>query len=121
MVLGDADHQEIASVLPVRLAEFPERAANRREPGGRHVDGAEAAMRGVVGRAELLGPPAGQRLALIATGEEGKLARIAPPDVAKPLGRDRQRLVPADRLELPGATRAYPQQGRRQPRRRVVV
>ena len=75
VVLGDAEHQEIARALPVRLAEFPERAADGVEPGGRHVDRAEAAMRRVVRRAELRRPPAGQRLALVAAGEEGELLR----------------------------------------------
>jgi len=33
-------------------------------------------MGGVVGRAELTGPEARERLALVASGEEGKLARV---------------------------------------------
>ncbi len=82
VVLGDAEHQEIARALPVRLAEFPEGAADRVQPGGRHVDRAEPAMRRVVGRAELRRPQAGQRLALVAAGEEGELLRVGGADAA---------------------------------------
>ena len=74
VILGHAEQHEIAGVLPVGLAELPERAAEGVEPGRRHVDRAEAAMRGEVLRAVLLGEPAGQRLALVAAGEEGELA-----------------------------------------------
>ena len=76
MVLGDAEHDEELRPLPVRRAELPERAADRHDAGGRHVDRAEAAMRGIVRRAELLRPEAGQRLRLVAAGEEGELLRV---------------------------------------------
>ncbi len=94
MVLGNAEHHEIASAVPVGLAELPERAADAVEAGCRHVDGTEPAMGGVVRRAILLRPPAGQRLALVAAGEEGEPAGIAAAHVAKPLRRGGQRLVP---------------------------
>ncbi len=77
MILGDAEDHEELGLFPVGGAEFPERAAQRVDAGGRHVDRAEAAMRGVVRRAELLRPPAGQRLALVAPGEEGELLGVA--------------------------------------------
>jgi hypothetical protein len=76
VVLGDAEEHEIFGVLPVGLTEFPERAADRIKPARRHIDRTEAAVRGVVWGAELLRPPAGQGLALVAPGEEGKLARV---------------------------------------------
>ena len=60
----------------------------RVQPAGRHVDRAEAAMRGVVGRAELLRPPAGQRLRLVAAGEEGEFVGIAFADRRQPAGGD---------------------------------
>ncbi len=121
MILGHAEQQEVARALPVRLAELPERAADRVEPGGGHVDRAEAAVGGVVRRAELLRPPAGQRLALVAPGEEGELARVVAADPRQPLGRRRQRLLPLDLLELARAARADALQGLCQPRRRVVL
>ena len=82
VILGDAEQHEVAGVLPVRLAELPERAAERVEPGRRHVDRAEAAVGGEVVRAVLLREPAGQRLALVAAGEEREPARIARAHVA---------------------------------------
>ena len=85
VVLGDAEQHEIAGVVPVGLAELPERAAEGVEAGGRHVDRAEAAVRGIVGRAELHRPPAGQRLALVAAGEERELPGIALAHLAQPL------------------------------------
>ena len=121
VILGDAEHHEVARVVPVRLAEFPEAATDGIEARGGHVDRTETAMSGIVGRAELLRPPAGQRLALVASGEEGELARVGFADVAQPFGGQRHRLVPFDLLEIAGAALAHPQQRLGQPRRRVVV
>ncbi len=69
-------------------------------PASGHVDRAEAAVRGVVDGAELLRPPARQRLRLIAAREERELVGIALADVREPLGRERQRLVPFDLAEF---------------------
>src|SRR5436189_6321875 len=77
VILRHAEQHEVPGVLPVRLAELPERTAERIEPGRRHVDRAEAAVGGEVLRAVLLGEPAGQRLALVAAGEKSELARVA--------------------------------------------
>ena len=121
VVLGDAEHQQIARVLPVRLAEFPERATDRVEAGGGHVDGAEAAMGGIVGRAELARPIAGQGLALVAAGEEGEAARVGLANSAQPFRRRRQRLVPLDLGKLAAAARADPLERLAQPCRRIVV
>src|SRR5262249_18266220 len=121
MILGHPEHDEVARALPVGLAELPEGSAHGVKAGRRHVDGAEAAMSGVVGCAELLGPPAGQGLALVAPREEGQLARIARPDSAEPLDRDGHRLVPADLLEFPASARADAQQRASQASRGVVI
>src|SRR5581483_6872294 len=75
----------------------------------------------VVGRAELLRPPAGQGLALVAACEEGELSGIARTDRAQPAGGEVERLVPADGLELAAAALADALQRRRQPRRRMLV
>ena len=80
MVLGDAEQHEVFGVVPVGFAELPERAADRIEPAGRHVDRAEAAMGGEIRRAELARPPAGQRLRLVAAGEEGESLRVGATD-----------------------------------------
>src|SRR3546814_18428004 len=58
-------------MVPVGLAELPERAADRIDAGGRHVDRAEAAAGREVRRAELMRPEAGARLALIAAVADG--------------------------------------------------
>ncbi len=121
VVLGDAEHQEIAGVLPIRLAELPERTADSVEAGGGHVDRAKAAMGGVVGGAELACPEPRQPLALVAAGEKRQLARVAPAHVAEPFGGCRQRFVPFDLDEFVGAARSDPLQGLRQPRRRVML
>ena len=42
VILGHAEHQEVAGMLPVRLAELPEAAADRVLAGGGHVDRATA-------------------------------------------------------------------------------
>ena len=121
VVLGDAEQQEVAGMLPVRLAELPEAAADRVLPGGRHVDRAEAAMRRAVRRAEAGGPQAGQRLALVAAGEEGELLGVGRADRRQPGDGERQRLVPGDLLELARAALADAQQRRAQPGRRLVL
>ena len=110
VILGDAPQHQVFRQRPVRLAEFPEAAAERVHAGRGHVDRAETAVRGVVDRAELLRPPAGQRLRLVAAGEERELVRIALADVAEPFGRERERFVPFDLAEFAGAALADAQQ-----------
>jgi hypothetical protein len=63
MILGHAEDHEQLGALPVRRAELPERAAHRVDAGRGHVDRAEAAMGGIIRRAEILRPPAGEGLA----------------------------------------------------------
>ena len=121
MVLGNTEQQEILGVLPVGLAEFPERAAEGVESCRRHVDGAEAAVGGIVGRAELGGPPAREALALVAAGEEGELLRILGANVREPARGEAQRLVPLDFPELARAALADPQQRLRQAPRRIML
>ena len=118
VILGDADHQEELCVLPVGLAELPEGAAHRIEPGRRHVDRAEPAMRGEIPRAEHLREIAGERLGLVAAGEEGEAVRIGRADAREPLGRDRERLFPFDLDKLARAARADALQRLAQPGRR---
>src|ERR1700749_2947405 len=78
-------------------------------------------MRGIVRRAELARPPAGQRLTLVAPGEEGEVARFALVDLAEPVRGDRHRLFPLDLLELAAAARADAQQGLLEPGGRVML
>ena len=83
MVLGGADHHEELRALEVGPAELPERAADRVDHAGGHVDRAEAAVRRVVGRAELAREQPGQRLHLVAAGEERELLRIGRADSSR--------------------------------------
>src|SRR3546814_3995030 len=64
-------------VVPVRFAELPEAAPQRVQAAGGHVDRAEAAVGRVIDGAELLRPPAGERLRLVAAGQEGQFVRVA--------------------------------------------
>ena len=63
--------------LEVGAAELPERAADGVDHARGHVHRAEAAVRGVVRRAELAREQAGERLHLVAPGEERELLRVA--------------------------------------------
>ena len=110
MVLGDHEHQQVFGALPVRFTEFPEAAADTVKTASRHVHRTEPAVRCEVRRAELLGPPAGERLALIAPGEQRQLARLARADRAQPGCGERQRLLPLDLLEVAAAALASAQQ-----------
>ena len=44
MILGNAEENELLDVVPVRFAEFPERAARGVEARSCHVDGTEPAI-----------------------------------------------------------------------------
>ena len=121
MILGDAEHQEIFRQLPIGLTELPETATDGIEPGGGHVHRAHAAVGGIVRGAELFRPPAGQRLALVASGEKRQPARIVGTDIAEPLAGDGEGFVPADFLELRRAARTDPPQGLRQLGRRIML
>ena len=121
VVFGHAPQHQVAGVVPVGLAEFPEAAADAVQPASGHVHRAEATVRGVVHRAELLRPPAGERLALVAAGEERELIRVALADRLQPRHRDVERFVPFDLAELARAAFAHPQQRLAQARRRGVL
>ena len=116
MILGHAEQEEKLRPLPIRLAEFPKRPAHGVDAGGGHVDRAKPPMRRVVGRAELLRPPTGQRLRLVAPGEKGKFFGGGFAQGGHPCGGGFQRLVPTDLFELPRPAGADPAQGRAQPR-----
>jgi len=75
----------------------------------------------VVRGAELTRPPAGQRLRLVAPGEEGELAGVSLAHIAEPFGGRRQRFLPLDLLELARPARADPLQRLGQACRRVVL
>jgi hypothetical protein len=121
MVFGHTEHDEEPRAIPIGRAELPKSAADRHDPGGGHVDGAEAAMGGVVRRAELLRPESGQRLRLVAPSEKGNFPRIARADLAEPSRGGFQRLVPGNLAELARTARTGPQERRAQPCRRVVL
>src|SRR4029077_11079483 len=97
---------EVLRVLPIGRAELPERIADRVEPGDRHVDRAESAVRGPVPRAQGLRAQSRQRLRLAASGEEGELRGIGRPDPREPRGEEIERLVPLYLDELAGAALA---------------
>ena len=63
-------------------------------------------MSRVVRRTELLRPIASERLRLVAPGEKGQLLWRFMAQGGKPVGRDLQRLFPADLLKLARPTRA---------------
>ena len=104
MVLGGADHHEELRALEVRAAELPERAADGVDHAGGHVHRAEAAVRGVVRRAELPREEAGERLHLVAAGEEARISSDRSRGFSlRRSSSMRERLVPGDGLELAGA------------------
>src|SRR5690606_28548156 len=110
MVFGDAEHQEIFCMLPIRLAKLPEGAADRINTGRRHVDRTETAVGGVVARAILHRPPAGEALRLVAAGEKGKPGGILGARRRQPFAGKAKRLVPFDLDEFSLAPLALAQQ-----------
>ena len=121
MILGHAEQHEVFRVVPVGLAELPERAAKGVDAGRRHVDRAEAAVRCEVGGAELRRPPAGERLRLVAAGEQGKLPRIAHANLRQPGGGSPERFFPLHLAELAGAARPHAHQRLGEACRRIVL
>ncbi len=123
MVFGGADHHEELGAVEVGAAEFPEAAADRVDHAGGHVHRTEAAVRRVVGRAELAREQAGKGLHLVAAGEEGELLRVGGADLRQALGQDLEGALPRDRLELAGAARTagFAQERLRQARRRDLL
>src|SRR5271167_3610476 len=121
MILGNAEHHKEPSARPIRFAELPKAAAESVHPGCRHIDRAEPAMRGKVRGPKLSRPIAGQRLALIAAGEEGEFFRVAVADRRQPPDSGRDRLLPFDFAELARAAFANPSERLSQLRRGVLL
>ena len=80
MILCHAEHEKIFGMSPVGFGEFPEGTSKCIHATRSHIDGTKAAMGCVVGGAKLLGPPAGQGLALVPTSEEGQFLRVGCPN-----------------------------------------
>ena len=104
VVFGRTHHHEELGAIQIWPAKFPKTATHCIDHARRHVDRAEAPMRRVVGRAELAGEQASERLHLVAPSEEGKLLGVGRADFAKALGQDVEDFVPRDRLKLARAT-----------------
>ena len=123
VVLGRAQHDEQLGPLQVGTAELPEGAADGVDHARRHVHRAEAAVGGVVGRAELAREQAGEGLHLVAPGEQGELLRVGGADLGQALGQQGESLLPADGLEFSAAAlRArLAQQGACEARRRILL
>src|SRR6218665_42403 len=83
-------------------AKSPKPAADGVDHPRRHVDRAQAAMRSIVGRAELAREQAGERLHLVAAGKQRELLRVARADAGQTLGQHVVGALPTDGLELPG-------------------
>ncbi len=76
VVFGNTEQHEQFGVIPVRLAEFPERAAHGVDAACCHVHRAEAAVCRKVWRTKALCPHASERLGLVTASKEGQLFRV---------------------------------------------
>lgn len=123
MILGGTDHHEQLGAVEVGSAELPERSADRVDQAGRHVDRTEAAVRRIVGRAELARKHAGQGLHLVTPGEQRELFRVLGTQLCQTFVHDLERLVPGDLFEvgLAACTTGTPQQRSGQARRRILL
>ena len=100
MILGGADHHEQLRAIQIRPTEFPERAADGVDHAGRHVHRTETAVSRVVGRAELAGEQTGERLHLIAAGEQREFFRIGRADFFEAFFQNSEGLIPTDFLKI---------------------
>ena len=123
VILGRADHHEELRAVEVGAAELPERAADRIDHPGRHVDRAEAAVRRVVGCAELPREKARQRLHLVAAGEHRELLGVGGADASEALFQHPIRVIPADLDEFARAAfrAGLPPQRFREARRGILL
>ena len=94
MVLCNPEEHEQLGMIPVRLAEFPERPAHRIDAGSGHIDRTEPAVGRIIGRAETLRPETGEGLRLVAAGEERQFFGVVFAHWGQPFGRQRQCLLP---------------------------
>ena len=76
VIFRGADHYEQLGTVQIGATELPEGTADGVNHAGCHVDRTEAAVGGIVGRAELLGEQAGQCLHLVASGKQREFLRI---------------------------------------------
>ena len=100
VVFGYAKQDKQLGVLPIRGAELPKRAAHGVDTARGHVDGTKPAVRGEIRRPELLCPPAGEALALIAARKEGELFRCRVAQGFEPRNGCFERFVPGNLFEL---------------------
>ena len=123
VVFGRAQHHKQFGSLQVRPAKLPKAAAHAVDHAGGHVDRAKAAVRGVVGRAELAGKQAGERLHLVAPGEQRKLLGVGVSDVRQAFAQDVKGALPRNRLKLtrPAFAARFAQQRLRQAGGRVLL
>jgi len=80
-------------------------------------------MRRVIGRAKLACEQAGERLHLVASGEQREFLGVGGAYLLQAFGEDGKRLFPADRLEISGAAFGafFAQQGLCQSGGRVLL
>ena len=86
MVFGHTEQHEQFGVIPVGLAKFPKRAPHSINASGGHIYRTKSTMRGIVGRAKILRPKAGEGLRLIASGEKRQFLRIILADRLQQIG-----------------------------------
>ena len=123
VVFGGADHHEQLGTLQVGAAELPEGAADGVDHAGGHVDRAKTAVGGVVGGAELARKQAGERLHLVAPGEQGKLLGVGGAQFLQALLQHGKGRVPFDlfKLAVTAIAAGLAQQGFGQPRGRILL
>ncbi len=123
MVFRRANHKEQLGTLQVGATKLPERAADGVNHARRHVDRAETAVRRVVRRTKLARKQAGQRLHLVASGEQGKFFRVSGTQMAQPAFHHAKGFIPGNRLILirPALGADLALQRLRQARRRILL
>ena len=110
MIFGHAKEQEVFRMLPVGLTKFPEGTAECIEASRCHVHRAEAAVGCIIWCTELRGPPARQALALVTTGEEGKLLGVAIAHLGHPQGCSAECFLPFNFAKFTRAAFAHTDQ-----------
>ena len=121
VVLCDTEDHEHLGAVPVGLAKFPEGTAHGIDTSSGHIDRAEAAVCGIVGRAEGLRPERCEALRLVASCKEGELFGGVLAQRAQPAFGEAVGFVPADLFKLTGATWPDPFHRSTQARGRIML
>jgi len=123
VVFGGADHHEQLGTLQVGATKFPKRATDGVDHASGHIDRAKAAVRCVVGGAELARKETGKRLHLVPSGKQCKFLRVCGANFSQTIFQHGESHAPLHffKLTVTALTARLSQQGLGEPGWRILL